>query len=557
VEAFTRVTGTDMTPANPEVIADAAPVPTATMGGESGPPAHSRLPRSLVDRLRARIAPRVAGATAEIDVTAPFTGETIARIPRCTPEDVQNAMAAARAAQVEWAARPHGARRRIFMRFHDLVLERQEEGLDLIQLESGKARRHAFEEVMDTAVVTRYYAARAARDLRPRRRRGALPLLTVTREYRHPVGVVACISPWNYPLNLSITDAVAALLAGNAVVLKPDHQTSLTALWAADLLQEAGIPADLLPVVTGEGPELGPGLVSAADFVMFTGSTRTGRLIAGQAAERLIGVSLELGGKNPMIVLDDADLDRAVEGALRGSFVGAGQVCVSIERIYVHETLFPSFTAKFVERARSLKLGSGLDYRAEMGSLASERQLNTVRDHVQDAVARGAKLLCGGHPVPQVGPLFYAPTVLTDVTAGMRVFSEETFGPVVSLFAFSTVDEAIRLANDSAYGLNASVWSRNTGRAVAVARRIRAGTVNVNEAYAATWGSTDAPIGGMKESGIGRRHGREGILKYTEVQTVSVQHVVPIAPPRGMRPERYARLMTRVLRLMRNVPGLR
>jgi succinate-semialdehyde dehydrogenase / glutarate-semialdehyde dehydrogenase len=519
-------------------------------------PGSARIPDGLVRRLVSRI---VTGDRAReaIPVRTPFTGEALAEIPRCTVDDVDEAMRRARRAQVEWSGRSHAARRGIFLRFHDLLLKRQEEVLDLVQLEAGKARRHAFEEVMDTAVVTRHYAYRAAHHLRPRRRRGALPLLTSTREYRHPVGVVACIVPWNYPLNLGITDAVAALLAGNAVVLKPDHQTSLTALWAVDLLIEAGLPPEVLPVITGEGPALGPALLRHADFVMFTGSTATGRVIAQQAAERLIGVSLELGGKNPMLVLADADLDRAVEGALRGCFVGAGQVCVSLERIYVHRDLFDGFAAALAAAAGKLRLGAGLDYRAEMGSLTSERQLRTVGEHVADALAKGATLLCGGRARPDLGPLFYEPTVLTDVTPEMRVYAEETFGPVVSLYRCDSDEDAVRLANETAYGLSASVWSRDRRRAIAVARQVRAGTVNVNEAYAATWGSTHAPIGGMKESGLGRRHGAEGILKYTEAQTIAVQRFLPIAPPPGVSQDRYARTMTRVLRWMRRVPGIR
>ncbi len=379
-----------------------------------------------------------------IAVRAPFTDETIAEIPRCTPTDVAEAFGRAREAQRGWAGWSHGARRRVFLRFHDLLLDRQEEVLDLVQLEAGKARRHAFEEVMDVATVTRHYAYRAEHLLRPRRRRGALPGFTVTREFRSPVGTVACIVPWNYPLNLGITDAIAALLAGNAVVLKPDHQTSLTALWAVDLLVEAGLPPDLLPVVTGEGPVLGPTLIEQADFVMFTGGTTTGRTIARQAAERLVGVSLELGGKNPMLVLADADLEGAVAGAVRGSFAGAGQVCVSMERIYVHSSLYDEFARRFAAAARKLRLGASLDYLPEMGSLASERQLRTVTEHVEDAVARGATLLCGGRPRPDIGPLFFEPTILTGVTAEMLVHACETFGPVVSLHPFETEEEAIR-----------------------------------------------------------------------------------------------------------------
>ena len=532
--------------------------PAGFAPGPAGARGHRghRGPLPDVDRL-ARHVVLADDARASAAVRAPFTGAELGRVPLGTPADVREAVRRARAAQPTWAACSVRDRARVVLRFHDLLLDRREEVLDLIQLESGKARRHALEEVLDTAVVATHYATHAPHYLRPRRHRGALPLLTVALEYRHPVGVVGVIAPWNFPLILAITDVIAALMAGNAAVLRPDLQSSFTALWAAALLHEAGLPPAVLPVVTGEGPELGPPLIEAVDFVMFTGSTRTGRVVARQAAERLIGVSLELGGKNPMLVLDDADVERAVDGAVRGAFVGAGQVCVAIERIYVHASLFERFAARLGERARALRLSAALDYSAEMGSLASERQLATTEAHVHDALARGARLVAGGRHRPDLGPLFYEPTVLTGVTPEMTVYAEETFGPVVALYPVASDDEAVMRANATRYGLNASVWSRSARHALAVARRLRTGTVNVNEAYAATWGSTAAPIGGMKESGLGRRHGAEGILKYTEAQTVAVQRGHPIAPPARMSMERYERTMAALVRLMRHVPGLR
>jgi acyl-CoA reductase-like NAD-dependent aldehyde dehydrogenase len=284
---------------------------------------------------------------------------------------------------------------------------------------------------------------------------------------------------------------------------------------------------------------------------MFTGSTKTGRAIGKRAAERLIGCSLELGGKNPMLVLRDAGLAAAVDGAIRGCFVGAGQVCISIERIYVHESLYREFAARFAERARNLRLGAALDYSIDMGTLTSARQLETVEAHVRDAVEKGAELLAGGHRRPELGPFFYEPTVLANVREGMRVWDEETFGPVVSLYSFADEEDALRRANATNYGLSASIWTRDTARGVALASRIRAGSVNVNEAYGAAWASADAPMGGMKDSGLGRRHGREGLLKFTEAQTVAVERLLPLAPPFGMSPERWARWMTFLLRLVR------
>ena len=509
-----------------------------------------RIGTPLLDKLLSQVT-LAEGPRAKIEAYAPFTGGVVANIPAGTDADVERAVALARSAQPQWAARSFADRAHIFLRFHDLLLDRQDEILDLIQLETGKARRHAFEEVLDTAIVSRYYAFHAHRLLRARRRKGTLPLLTKTWELRSPVGVVGFIVPWNYPLNLAITDAVGALMAGNTAVLKPDPQTSLTALWAVDLLRQAGLPGDVCPVVTGEGTVVGPAIAERVDYVMFTGSGRTGRLVARQAAERLIGCSLELGGKNPMIVLRDADLKKAVDGAVRACFSAAGQICVSVERMYVHEAVWDSFVSRFVGRTKALRLGAALDFSVEMGSLASERQMKAVEDHVSDALAQGAKVLAGGRRRPDLGPLFYEPTILVDVRPGMKVYAEETFGPVVSLYRFASETEAIEQANETRYGLNASIWTRDTRRGERLARQIRAGSVNVNEAYAATWGSVDSPIGGMKESGLRPRHGAEGILKFTESQTVAVQRFLPIAPLPGMDAGSYARWMTRLLKLVR------
>ncbi|MEE8278585.1 MAG: succinic semialdehyde dehydrogenase, partial [Thermoanaerobaculia bacterium] len=470
---------------------------------------------------------------------------------------VRKAVRRARRAQGGWARRSFAERGAILVRFHDLILERQEDILDLIQVETGKARKHAFEEVADAAMVARYYAHNAERHLTVRRRKGALPGLTATREYRHPVGVVGIIAPWNYPLSLAVTDAIPALMAGNAVVLKPDPKTSLTPLWAVELLQQAGLPFELFQVVTGGGAELGEPLIDQVDFVSFTGSTATGRKIARQAAERLIGCSLELGGKNAMIVLADADLDGAVEGAIRGCFANTGQLCLSIERLYVERPLFQPFVERFVARSQELKLGSSLDFEADMGCLVSEQQLQTVESHVRDAVEKGADVLTGGRPRPDLGPYFFEPTILENVCPGMILFDQETFGPVVSVYPFDAVEEAIEAANDSRYGLNASVWTADSSVGVEIARRIQAGTVNVNEAYAAAWASVDAPMGGFKDSGLGRRHGAEGILKYTEAQTVAVQRGLPLAAPPALGEEGYSRWLSRTLKLLRRIPGLR
>jgi succinate-semialdehyde dehydrogenase/glutarate-semialdehyde dehydrogenase len=483
----------------------------------------------------------------------PFTGEKLADLPESTPEDVATAFERARAAQPAWAATSVRARAAVLLRFHDLVLERQAEILDLIQLETGKARLHAHEEVQEVAIAARHYGRKASAYLATKRHTGAIPVLTKVSELRRPKGVVGLIAPWNYPLVLSAADALPAFVAGNAVVMKPDTETALTVLWARDLLIEAGLPEALLQIVLGEGPVIGPAVVEHADYVAFTGSTATGRDVAQRAAARLIGVSLELGGKNPMLVLADADVEKAAEGAVRACFASAGQLCESIERLYVHESIADVFLERFTARTKGLPLGAALAYGAGMGSLAGPRQLDAVVRHVDEAVDKGAKALAGGRARPDIGPYFYEPTILDGVETPMAVCEEETFGPVVSIYRFREEEEAIERANATRYGLNASVWTKDGRRGRAIAARLNAGTVNVNEGYAAAFGSVRAPLGGMKDSGIGRRHGAEGILKYTEAQTVAQQRLLPLAPSFGMDDEKYAALITFSLKAMKTL----
>lgn len=500
---------------------------------------------------------RATGDLPPIDVTDPFTGNVIGRVPSCRPEDVDAAAERARAAQPRWGRMSFRQRGKVFARFHDLLLSRQNEILDILQLENGKTRVQAFEEVMATASAALYYAYHSKGHLKTRRRAGAMPVLTTTREARRPRGLIGFITPWNYPLTMGITDALAALAAGNAVLLKPDHQTPFSALWAIGLLEQAGLPADVAVAVTGDGPTLGTPIVDNIDFLMFTGSTPVGKLLAKQAGERLIECSMELGGKNAMLVLDDADLDHATRGVVSGSFSNAGQLCIAMERIYVHSSQFDDFIERLSARVGRLRLGGGLDWSNDVGPLISEKQFERVQAHVADAVANGATIAAGGRPRPEIGPLFFEPTVLTGVTDAAACFGEETFGPVISVYAYDDVDSAIEQINDGPYGLNASIWTGNPRRGAKLAERIEAGTVNVNEAYAAAFGSTAAPMGGMKQSGMGRRHGAHGIQKYTESQTVAVQRVLPISPPMEWNGELYSKVMTGVLALKRRSPGMR
>lgn len=465
-----------------------------------------------------------SGEGGERIVDSPQTGAPLASIPRSTPQDVARAVDRARDAQRSWARRSPAERAAVLLALHDIVLDEQSRALDLIQLENGKSRASAFEEVADVAQVSRHYGLRGPRYLRARRVPGMLPVLTSTSVHRRPVGVVGVISPWNYPLTLALADVIPALVAGNAVVLRPDEQATLTALWAADALARAGLPDGVLQVVTG-GAQIGVSLIEEVDHIVFTGSTATGRKIAQQAAGRLIGMTLELGGKNPMYVAADADVESAALGAVRACFANTGQLCMSIERLIVHQDVADEFIEQLVDHVKALRIGPGLDYTHDVGSLTNAAQLARVVGHVDDAIARGARTLTGGVHRSDLGPLFYEPTVLTDVPPHALCVTEETFGPVVTVQRVRDDAEALRLMNETEYGLNASIWTTDVRRARRLAAQVRAGTVNINDGYCAAWGSVAAPMGGFGASGVGRRHGRESIEAMTEVQTVAVQRL--------------------------------
>src|ERR1043166_7243108 len=452
----------------------------------------------------------------------PATGEEIGRVPLRTGEDVARAVGRARAAQKGWGALGFGERARVVMRARALVLEEMEEVAALVSRESGKPAAEAVAmELVPTLDLMQFFARRTARMLRPEKIDiGLYRFLGRSSfvEYR-PVGVVGVISPWNFPWAIPLGEGVMALMAGNAVVLKPSELTPLVAVKIGDVFARAGLPAGVLEVVTGDG-STGAALVEAgADKIMFTGSVATGKRVAEAAARKLIPVVLELGGKDPMLVFEDADLDAASSAAVWGAFANSGQACASVERCYVHERVAEDFTARVVEKVKALRQAAGGEEGADLGAMSSERQLLTVEGHVREAVSRVARARG-----PHEGGAFHEPTVLTGVDHSMTVMREETFGPVLPIMTFRDEDEAVALANDSPFGLTASLWTRDLRRGRRVASRVEAGTVMVNEVLY-THGIAQTPWGGVKQSGLGRTHGRLGLLELVAPHHVHVNRL--------------------------------
>ncbi len=481
------------------------------------------LPASIDDALLNRLTGLItASGSATHKLTEVYTGEVITALPQSTPADVERAFVDARAAQREWAALPLDKRLKVMKRFHKLLLKNWSVIVDLMQAETGKARRMSFEEICDVAMTTSHYIKNAKRILAEQKRGGVVPFVSVSTEVRRPKGVIGLISPWNFPFATSLSDMMPALIAGNGVVVKPDNKSTLNVTAGIELLYRAGLPRGLVQIVTGEGPDIGPTLIDNSDFMMFTGSTATGRFVGERAGANLIDCTLELGGKNPLIVLEDADLDTTVQGALFGAFLNAGQACMHIERIYVPEAMAQEFTDRFVAGAQQIKLGASYDFEPHMGSLISPAHLERVSGHVEDARSKGAEVLTGGRARPDLGPTFYEPTVLRGVTKDMKHATEETFGPVTTIYPYRSVDEAVEQANDTDYGLNASVWGTDLVAAEAVGRRIEAGNININDGLANSYASKATPSGGVKASGVGARHGDGGMLKYTDPVHVAV-----------------------------------
>lgn len=511
--------------------------------------------QSTFDRLRELVAIDDAEQRPTRPVLEAFSGTEMTTIPVGTADDVTVAFDKARIAQAQWSKLWPRERARVLTDFADLVMKNRAALADMAQAETGKARGYAQEEVLDVAMTARHYAKTGPRLLAAGKVKGMLPVVTDTRVRYQAKGVVGVISPWNYPMTLAVSDGLAALMAGNAVVLKPDSQTPYCALAVVELLYRAGLPRELFAVVPGPGSVVGQAIVAHADYLMFTGSSATGAQLAEQAGRRLIGFSAELGGKNPMIVTKTADIDKAVEGAVRACYSNSGQLCISIERIYVENSAAADFAAKFARRVAGMTIGSAYDFSTEMGSLASAAQVDTIEAHVEDAKAKGATVLAGGRRRPDLGPFFYEPTVLAGVEEGMDCYAAETFGPLVSIYPVESVDEAIERANDTEYGLNASVFAGSSEEARKIAAELRAGTVNINEGYAAAWGSTAAPMGGMGRSGVGRRHGVEGLLKYTEPQTVAEQRIIGLGGIKGVPRSLFMRIVPVFVKSLKFLPG--
>src|SRR5712692_4034193 len=452
----------------------------------------------------------------------PATGEIVREFECASEPEIHAAVARARAAQPAWDILGVRKRVAIVRRFQDLLHRKKSEIARLITREAGKPYVEALlTEVLVVLDAARFHVENAYRFLREERvPHGNLAMKTKAGcIVREPYGVIGIISPWNYPFSIPATEGLAALVAGNAVVVKPSEFTSLAALELASLLHEAGVPRHVFQVVVGDGAT-GAALIQAEiDKLVFTGSVPTGKRIAQAAATCLLPVILELGGKDPMLVLDDADVEAASSGAVWGAFVNAGQACLSVERCYVHRGLYEPFLEACVGKTRQLRVGDGMAADTDVGPLIHGRQLLNVESHVEDARSHGARVLTGGTRLMELGPNFYAPTVLADVTHEMRIMRDETFGPVLPVMPFDSDDEAVRLANDSEYGLAASVWTRDRARGEAIARRIQAGTVMVNDTVSC-FGISEAPHGGVKASGVGRTHGRFGLDEMVRIKYV-------------------------------------
>ena len=464
-------------------------------------------------------------AAAEIPVINPGTGEQIATVPDLDAAAVAELAKRAREAQIGWDAYGFEGRAQVLRRMQKWLMDNADRVTATIVSETGKTYEDArLAEIAYGGGAFGFWAKNAEKYLEDERVSSAAVAVKGKKLIlRHrPLGLIGVIGPWNYPLINSFGDCIPALAAGNAVILKPSEVTPLTSMLLAEGLRESGLPADVLQIATGRGAT-GAALIEQVDMIMFTGSTNTGRKVAEAAARRLIPASLELGGKDPMVVLRDADLERAANTAVWGSMMNAGQTCISIERAYVEAPVYDEFVAKVAEKVRALRQGrSGAPGSVDVGAVTFPPQLDVIEDHVSDAVAKGARVLVGGkRGVEGSGGDFFEPTVLVDVDHTMKCMTEETFGPTLPIMKVADEDEAVRLANDSIYGLAGSVFGRDTAHAESVARRLDTGAVCVNDAIV-NYFALELPMGGVKASGLGSRHGAGGIRKYCSQQALLV-----------------------------------
>jgi acyl-CoA reductase-like NAD-dependent aldehyde dehydrogenase len=459
-------------------------------------------------------------STETIQVTNPATGARIGEVPAQSVEDVAEAFARAKRAQPGWAALPTKQRAKLLRRFARRIRD-DAELLQTLVAESGKPSYEAeIFEILYTLELTRFYTSRKGRRaLADELRYPSLFPNKRARVIQHPRGVVGVIGPWNWPLLNNFADAIAPLLAGNAVVLKPSEWTPLTSLRIAKLWLDAGLPTDVFQVVTGRA-EVGKQVVDLCDMVFFTGSHRAGREVGKAAAERMIPAVLELGGKSAMIVLNDADLPRAARAAVWSGFAHSGQVCIRTERVFVEEAVADKFMAMCAQETQRLRQGPSNDPQVfDVGAITFPPQMDRARKQIDDAVAHGARVLTGGKQATDGVGNFFEPTLLGNTTLQMKVMTEETFGPVLPMMRVRDAEEALRLTNDSPLGLSGSVWSQDTARAQSIARRIESGSVCVNDVLF-NYLCVDAPLGGVKQSGLGLRHGTESLRQFCRSQTV-------------------------------------
>jgi acyl-CoA reductase-like NAD-dependent aldehyde dehydrogenase len=463
-----------------------------------------------------------------IPVENPATGEVIASVPNRSAAEVAEIVARARAVQPAWEALGYAGRGRILRRAQRWVMDNSDRLIRTIMSETGKTYEDAqLAEISYVANAFGFWAKMAPKYLADEKVRSSNPFVMGRKlllRFR-PVGVVGVIGPWNFPLSNSFGDCIPALAAGNACVLKPSEVTPLSSLVIEEMVREIGFPEHVFSVATGAG-ETGAALVDEVDFVMFTGSTATGKKVMARAAQTLTPVSLEMGGKDPMIVLDDADLDRAANAGTYYAMNNAGQVCISAERAYIEEGVYDQFVAKVTDNVRKLRQGDSRGPgEVDVGAIIFPPQVDIIEDHVKDAVGKGARVLTGGKRADGPGR-YYEPTVLVDVDHSMKCMQDETFGPTLPIMKVRDADEAVRLANDSPYGLAASVWSKDVSRGEDVARRVEAGAVCVNDAQI-NYTALELPMGGWKSSGLGARHGAGGIRKYCAQQSLLVTRFAP------------------------------